>query len=141
EDMDVEPAEGLEAILDDSALKRLKMTSDDIRIKNTDLPERMLLRSEIDQTRKLTDAEIEEATKMISEDLAYFNEQRPTNQFMVAVKRVLKCLGQEFFEVPYIYTYRRDYIAEFDDDFSKPPREILTRADLWHIYDLEYKYR
>ncbi|CAG8566784.1 20142_t:CDS:10, partial [Dentiscutata erythropus] len=141
EDMDVEPAEGLEAILDDSALKRLKMTSDDIRIKNTDLPERMLLRSEIDQGRKLTDAEIEEATKMISEDLAYFNEQRPTNQFMVAVKRVLKCLGQEFFEVPYIYTYRRDYIAEFDDDFSKPPREILTRADLWHIYDLEYKYR
>ncbi|CAG8493096.1 35361_t:CDS:10 [Racocetra persica] len=141
EDMDVEPAEGLEAILDDGALKRLKMTSDDIRIKNTDLPERMLLRPDIDQGRKLTDFEIEEATKMISEDLAYFNEQRPTNQFMVAIKRVLKCLGQEFFEVPYIYTYRRDYIAEFDDDFSRPPQEILTRADLWHIYDLEYKYR
>ncbi|CAG8505344.1 9574_t:CDS:10, partial [Racocetra fulgida] len=124
EDMDVEPTEGLEAILDDSALKRLKMTSDDIRIKNTDLPERMLLRSDIDQGRKLTDFEIEEATKMISEDLAYFNELRPTNQFMVAIKRVLKY-----------------YIAEFDDDFSRPPQEILTRADLWHIYDLEYKYR
>ncbi|CAG8658255.1 2734_t:CDS:10, partial [Acaulospora morrowiae] len=135
-----EPAEGIEALLDPSALKQLRLTDADKTIKVKDLPERMLLRPDIVADRKLTDKEIDEAAKIICDNLVEYDGRRKTQQLFVAIKRVLKCLGQEFLEVPYIYAYRRDYIAEFHSDFSVS-HEIIDRADLWHVYDLEYQYR
>ena len=51
-----------------------------------------------------------------------------------AVKNVLVLFG-EFLEVPFIWTYKKDLIA------SDPETIIFSRADLWHIFDLEHNFR
>ncbi|RHZ87726.1 hypothetical protein Glove_31g32 [Diversispora epigaea] len=137
---ELEFAEGIEAILDPSALKQMRMTEEDKIIKTKDIPERFQLRPDIIAERKLTDEEVEEAARIIFDNFAEYDGRRKSSQLFIAIKRVIKCLGQEFLEVPYIYAYRRDYLAEFHKD-SSVSHEILDRSNLWHIYDLEYRYR
>lgn len=54
------------------------------------------------------------------------NMEKPLH---TAITQVLRFYRRDFLEVPFIYTYRRDY---FDG--------ILTLPDLWRIVDLDQKF-
>ncbi|RHZ87071.1 hypothetical protein Glove_40g65 [Diversispora epigaea] len=140
DDFEMEDSESRETSLDSNFSMRMKMIEEDNAIKTKDLPERMLLRPNIITDRKLTDEEITEATKIISDNFSEYYGCHRSSKLQAAINKVLKCLSQEFLEVPYIYSYRRYYIADFHKDFSIS-REILSRQNLWDIYDWEYEYR
>ena len=60
--------------------------------------------------------------------------------FITAVQQVLHFLCVEYFEVPFIWSHRRDYLV------IRSPGEttytnLLFRDDLWRIYHLAIKYR
>ncbi|CAB4391913.1 unnamed protein product [Rhizophagus irregularis] len=114
------------------------LTRKDKEIKLTDLPERFQLRPDIVVNRKLTKEEINQATDTITKSLADYHGILVSSQLSRSVKNALTLFGQEFVEVPYIWTYKRDLIANYDED---PVTTILSRTDLWHIFDLEYDFR
>ncbi|CAG8446539.1 1713_t:CDS:10 [Diversispora eburnea] len=118
-------SESRETSLDSNFSIRMKMIEEDNAIKTKDLPERMLLRPNIITDRKLTDEEVTEATKIISDNFSEYYGRHRSSKLQAAINKVLKCLSQEFLEVPYIYSYRRYYIADFHKDFSIS-REILN---------------
>jgi transcription elongation factor SPT6 len=88
--------------------------------------------------RKLTKEEINLATETISKSIADYHGILVSSQLSKAVKNTLTFFSQEFIEVPYIWTYKRDSIANYDED---PVTTTLSREDLWHIFDLEYDFR
>ncbi|CAG8546364.1 6881_t:CDS:2 [Funneliformis caledonium] len=114
------------------------LTRKDKEIKTTDLPERFQLRQDIIVNRKLTREEINLATDNVTKSISGYHGIRASSHLYKAVKNVLSCFGQEFVEVPYIWTYKKDLIANYDDD---PISTVLSRADLWYIFDLEYDFR
>ncbi|CAH1761031.1 6375_t:CDS:10 [Entrophospora sp. SA101] len=135
-------SQGIKAILDPNTLKAMMMTDEDNEIREKDLPERIQLRTEIPTDYKLSEAEVRKAAKWISNKLFKFRDHRIINQndLLEAVKNVVRHISQEFYEVPFIFTYKRDEFVQFVD-FNGRPNEILTREDLWIIYDLEYTFR
>jgi transcription elongation factor SPT6 len=44
------------------------------------------------------------------------------------------------FEVPYIYTYKRDYITYFNPEDMRTKLDLLSQDELWRIYSLGQKY-
>src|SRR5256885_11794487 len=73
--------------------------------------------------------EIELATEIITNSFADYRGILTTSELFNAINNILIFFSQEFMEVPYIWTYKRDIIAN------------LSRADLWQIYDLEHEFR
>lgn len=64
--------------------------------------------------------------------------------FTSAVQRVLEFLCVEYFEVPFIWVHRRDYFIHHDPNSLDPAtrsKALLSREDLWRIYNLAVKYR
>jgi len=60
----------------------------------------------------------------------------------MAVTFALRSMFVDEYEVPYIWTHRRDYISHFDiNDTRSPRQELLFLPDLWRIYALGQKYR
>src|SRR2546423_357558 len=73
--------------------------------------------------------EIELATEIITNSFADYRGILTTSELFNAINNILILFSQEFMEVPYIWTYKRDIIAN------------LSQADLWQIYDFEYEFR
>jgi transcription elongation factor SPT6 len=88
--------------------------------------------------RKLSKEEINQATETIAKSIADYRGIHVSSQLSRSVKNALSLFSQEFVEVPYIWTYKRDSIANYDEDLMTT---TLSRADLWHIFDLEYDFR
>ena len=105
------------------------LTQNNEAVKIAGLPERFQLRSDIVADRELTTEEINLATETITKSFANYRGISVTPQLSNAVKNVLTFFSQDFTEVPYIWTYKSDLIAN------------LSRADLWQIFDLEYEFR
>jgi transcription elongation factor SPT6 len=57
-----------------------------------------------------------------------------------SIKFSLRCLFIQEFEVPYIYTYKRDYISYFNPEDMRTRLELLSQEDLWRVYALGQKY-
>ena len=60
---------------------------------------------------------------------------------VMAVTFVLRSLFIEEFEVPYIWTHKRDYLSHFDPNDVRARVELLSSSELWKIYALGQKYR
>lgn len=60
---------------------------------------------------------------------------------VMAVTFTLRYLFVEEFEVPYIWTHKRDYICHFDVNDIRTRSELLNQNELWRIYALGQKYR
>src|SRR2546421_214286 len=73
--------------------------------------------------------EIKLATEIITNSFANYHGILTSSELFKAINNILILFSQEFMEVPYIWTYKRDIIAN------------LSQADLWQIYDLEYEFR
>ncbi|OMJ30041.1 Transcription elongation factor spt-6 [Smittium culicis] len=146
--------EMLEAVFEPSELKEKMMTSRDEEIRTTDVPERMQERggSEDILGRGLTDEEIEEESSFI---IRYLNKNQDNPQysgpsssviehegFVSSVISVLKLMSQDFMEVPFIFTHRKDvFITSGVGDDQHNARVWLTESDLWLIFDLDTQFR
>ncbi|KAF9115075.1 Transcription elongation factor spt6 [Mortierella sp. AM989] len=133
------PEPRLKDVFEPGVLAERMMTDTDEIIRVKDIPERMQLRPGIEADRELTDDDIEEEAYWIT---TLLNENRrgvdqPAFQ-TENVTSVLKFMSKEFMEVPFIETHRRDYFTKVD---GQQLTELLSREDLWYIYDLDLKFR
>lgn len=60
--------------------------------------------------------------------------------FVLAVQQVLHFLCVEYFEVPFIWHHRKDYLITMQSG-SQKTEQLLWRDDLWRVYHLAIKYR
>ncbi|KAI8347945.1 SH2 domain-containing protein [Mortierella sp. GBAus27b] len=129
----------LKDVFEPGVLAERMMTDEDELIRSNDVPERIQLRPGIEADRRLHDDDVEEGTYWITTQL---NENRrgvdqPAFQ-RENVNAVFKLISQELMEVPFIETHRRDYFTRVD---GQQLTELLSREDLWYIYDLDLKFR
>ncbi|KAG0349604.1 Transcription elongation factor spt6 [Podila humilis] len=131
---EIKEAPRLKDVFEPGVLAERMMTDMDEIIRVKDVPERMQLRRGV-QADKLSDFEIDEETLWINEN------RRSVDQSALpasCVTPVLKFMSQEMLEVPFIETHRRDYFTRVDGQILT---QLLSRDDLWYIYDLDLKFR
>ncbi|CED84385.1 Transcription elongation factor SPT6 [Phaffia rhodozyma] len=67
-------------------------------------------------------------------------------KFLTAVEKALGFMFLEHFEVPFVWEHRRDYLVHYATDsqghiIPKGMIELITRPELWKIFELGLKYR
>lgn len=134
------------------------LTEDDDLIRAQDIPERMQLATSslslsanLSLHTQLTEADLGGAAMWVTQRLSprknrdFFSEDGPYSHLkgalVMAVTFALRCLFVEEFEVPYIWTHKRDYIRHFDVQDIRSRQELLSLNELWRIYALGQKYR
>jgi len=150
----------LKDIFEPSEIKERMLTEADEAIRLLDIPERTQLASagltNINSTEPvLDDEELERAAQWVAPRIS----QRCTEsfiqldrdgyspllkpQFYRAVKDVLDFFLSKYFEAPFVFMHRQDYITYHDPkSHDAPSREIrfLTREELWKVHTLALKY-
>lgn len=134
------------------------MTEDDDLIRAQDIPERMqLATSSLSQSSslslhtQLTESDLNGAAMWVTQRFSprknreFFSpegqHQHLKGALVMAVTFALRYLFVEEFEVPYIWTHKRDYICHFDVTDIRTRFELLSLNELWRIYALGQKYR
>ncbi|KAF9319264.1 Transcription elongation factor spt6, partial [Linnemannia elongata] len=119
------------------AEKMLTHADDILRLK--DVPERMQMRPGIKTDRKLTDLEIELEAYWVTTALNDNHRRidRPSFDSM-HIQSVLKFMSQELLEVPFIDLHCKDYFTRVH---GHRLTRLLSREDLWFIYDEDFKFR
>lgn len=134
------------------------LTEDDDVIRAQDIPERMqLATSSLSQSatlslqEPLTENDLDDAASWVITRLSSRKERdffRPDGQFhrylpelVQAISYALQYLFVQEFEVPYIWTHKRDYISYFNPQDLKTRVELLSLEDLWRVYAVGQKYR
>lgn len=142
-------------VFEPSAIKNRKLTDDDDLIRAMDTPERMQLatsslseNSTLSLHMQLTEEDIGGAAMWVSQRLPtktkeeFFTQdgkhQHLNGELVMAVTFVLRQLFVEEYEVPYIWTYKRDYISYIDQSERV---DLLKWEELWVVYSLGQKYR
>ncbi|KAG5652250.1 hypothetical protein H0H81_005645 [Sphagnurus paluster] len=145
-------------VFEPSEIKKRLLTEDDDLIRARDIPERMQLAtsslspsSTLSLHTQLTEQDLGGAAMWVTVRLSQrknreFFTPGGTNQHLkgalvMAVTFALRSLFVEEFEVPYIWTHKRDYIRSFDVSDIRSRQELLNLGDLWRIYTLGQKYR
>ncbi|KAG0213501.1 Transcription elongation factor spt6 [Mortierella sp. NVP41] len=133
------PEPRLKDVFEPGVLAERMMTDMDEIIRVKDVPERMQLRPGITADRQLVEDEIEEEAYWVTTQL---NENRrgvdqPAFQ-TENVSAVLRFMSNELMEVPFIEAHRRDYFTRVN---GAELTSLLSREDLWYIYDLDLKFR
>jgi transcription elongation factor SPT6 len=134
------------------------LTEDDDLIRAQDIPERMQLAnssllqsSTLSLSGSMTEADISEASFWITPRLSLRKSREffrvdgqhwgLQTQLVEAVQNALRFIFIQEFEVPYIWTHKRDYISHFDVNDLRARVELLNLGELWRIYTLGQKYR
>ncbi|OAV88590.1 hypothetical protein PTTG_01510 [Puccinia triticina 1-1 BBBD Race 1] len=154
------PAVQLKDIFEPSELKERMMTEADEAIRLLDIPERTQLASagltNINSTEAvLGPEELERAAEWVAPRIS----QRCTESFIqldrhgfpplmkehfiLAVKEVLDFFLTKYFEVPFVFMRRQDYITYHDPkahDAQSRDIQFLTREELWKAHTLALKY-
>ncbi|KAF5377014.1 hypothetical protein D9757_007713 [Collybiopsis confluens] len=150
-------------VFEPSEIKDHLLTEDDNLIRARDSPERMQLTgsslsdsSSLSMHQALTVEDLNKdgarwvTLRLIPEKSSkqkdFFTPngryQHLQGELVMAVTFVLRALFIDEFEVPYIWTHRRDYISHFDiNDIRSPRIELLSLSELWRVYALGQKYR
>jgi transcription elongation factor SPT6 len=134
------------------------LTEDDDLIRAQDIPERMqLATSSLSQPstlsfhKPLKEDDIFDAAQWVTPRISnrknrdfFFADGQQSHlrvQLITAVAHALRYLFVQEFEVPYIWTHKRDYISHFDPHDVRARIELLNLSELWRIYGLGQKYR
>lgn len=127
-------------------------------IRAQDIPERMqLATSSLSQSstlslhKQLTEADLNGAAMWVTQRISSRKTReffKPEGQFqhlqgalVMAVTFAIRYMFVQEFEVPYIWTHKRDYISHFDVNDIRNRFELLNLSELWRIYSLGQKYR
>ncbi|CBN78798.1 GTB1; RNA binding / hydrolase, acting on ester bonds, also similar to transcription elogantion facto [Ectocarpus siliculosus] len=115
--------------IEPSLLKEKFLTDRDKMIQETDRPERLQLR--MPSRGEASDAERQDEAQWIFHqlDLGFGVDEQMAKS---AIEHVLRFLGVESQEVPFVWHYRRDYLWT-----SPQMNTYLTLDHLWKIYDLD----
>lgn len=129
----------LQDIFDLEDLKANLLTDEDMLIRKTDIPERYQeIRSSITNYGSLSADDQELEKNWISDIIATNKHFEPTydlTEFKACVGNAIKFISQENLEVPFIYAYRRSYIAS-----RLPGGFVLNEDDLWEIVRLDIEF-
>lgn len=110
-----------------SLLEERFLTQTDEVIRDTDIPERLQLR--FPNREPPTQAEIQKEAEWIYNHLFPEYRYSPNASTISKIGNILQFLLVDYFEIPFIATYRREYWLP-----------DLSRKHLWDIYDLDEKY-
>ena len=101
--------------------------------------------------KSLTEKDLDDAAMWVTMRLSskktreFFSPDGPQSHLqqslVLAVTFALRSLFIDEFEVPYIWTHKRDYLCHFDPPDLRSRVELLNSAELWRIYSLGQKYR
>ncbi|KIJ69294.1 hypothetical protein HYDPIDRAFT_172723 [Hydnomerulius pinastri MD-312] len=145
-------------VFEPSEIRARMLTEDDDLIRAQDIPERMQLatsslsqNSTLSLHQNLTEADIDDAATWVTSRLSsrktrdFFSPDGPYHAYrealVMAVSYALRFLFVHEFEVPYIWTHKRDYISYFNPQEMRTRIELISLAELWRIYALGQKYR
>lgn len=136
---DLPPEARLKDVFEPGVLADKMLTPSDDSLRLKDIPERMQMRPGIKTDRKLTDLEIELEVYWVTTALNDNPRRIGRSSFdSVHVQSVLKFMSQELLEVPFIDLHRQDY---FTTVHGHKLTRLLSRDDLWFIYDEDFKFR
>lgn len=139
----------LEEVFEHAELKERMLTEEDNLIRIIDIPERyQKYRNNLNYI-DLNDNELENEKLWIG-DLLYLEKSskiRPDliPQFKEAVGKAVEFISKENYEVPFIWTHRRDFLlyAEQIEDANgtnEIVHRLLDEDDLWRIIKLDIEY-
>ncbi|KAF8447735.1 SH2 domain-containing protein [Boletus edulis BED1] len=145
-------------VFEPSEIRARMLTEDDDLIRAQDIPERMQLATSslspnatLSLHQNLTEADIDDAATWVTSRLSsrktrdFFSPDGPylaySEALVLAVSYALRFLFVHEFEVPYIWTHKRDYISYFNPQEMRARVELISLSELWRIYALGQKYR
>ncbi|PSR77343.1 hypothetical protein PHLCEN_2v7944 [Hermanssonia centrifuga] len=145
-------------VFEPSEIRARMLTEDDDLIRAHDIPERMqLATSSLSQSstlslqNSLSENDLDDAASWVITRLGARKEQdffradgqyhRFLSDLVQAISCALRFLFVQEFEVPYIWTHKRDYISYFNPEDLKIKVELLSLEDLWRVYAVGQKYR
>ena len=145
-------------VFEPSEIRARMLTEDDDLIRAQDIPERMQLATSslspnatLSLHQNLTEADIDDAAAWVTSRLSsrktrdFFSPDGPyvtySEALVLAVSYALRFLFIHEFEVPYIWTHKRDYISHFNPQDMRQRVELISLSELWRIYALGQKYR
>lgn len=145
-------------VFEPSEIRVRMLTEDDDLIRAQDTPERMQLATPSLSLTNVTLAtrykwqedDLDDAAPWVltrlssSKDREFLQSSgryhKHLQDLVEAIKFSLRCLFMLEFEVPCIYTYKRDYITHFDPEDMRTKLDLLGQDELWRIYSLGQKY-
>jgi len=116
----------LQKLFEPAELRAQFIRAEDEAIRRKDVPERLQLRG--DRNRIVHEIERGEEAEWIHDQLRDHDFSMPRTEVVEAIKAVLGFL-EEKYEVPFIWTYRRDHTDPY-----------LTRDHMWQIFRLDEKW-
>lgn len=133
------------------------LTEDDDLIRQADVPERMQLAtsaislsSTMTLNRPLTENDLDDAASWVITRLGPRKERdffRGDGQFhrflpdlVQAITCALRFLFVQQYEVPYVWTHKRDYISYFNPAELNAQVELLSLEELWRVYTIGQKF-
>ena len=128
------------------------LTEDDDLIRAQDTPERMQVATSSLSLTNITlatryewqEEDLDDAAPHSSKDREFLQSSGRHHKYLQdlveAIKSSIRCLFMLEFEVPYIYTYKRDYITYFNPGDMRTKLDLLNQDELWRIYSLGQKY-
>ncbi|KAI0670362.1 transcription elongation factor Spt6 [Trametes maxima] len=145
-------------VFEPSEIRARLLTEDDDLIRAQDIPERMQLATSslspsatLSLYKSLTEDDLDDAASWVITRLSSRKERdffrgdglyhHLLSDLVQAITCALRYLFVSEFEVPYIWTHKRDYISFFDPNNPRAPVELLSLDDLWRLYAVGQKYR
>ncbi|KAI0780912.1 transcription elongation factor Spt6 [Trametes elegans] len=158
EEEQAKPEMKYQDVFEPSEIRARLLTEDDDLIRAQDIPERMQLAtsslstsSTLSLHKPLTESDLDDAASWVITRLSSRKERdffRGDGQYhhllsdlVQAITCALRYLFVQEFEVPYIWTHKRDYISFFDPKHPRAPVELLSLDDLWRLYAMGQKFR
>ncbi|KAF9454548.1 transcription elongation factor SPT6 [Macrolepiota fuliginosa MF-IS2] len=145
-------------VFEPSEIRKRMLTDDDDLIRVQDIPERMQLavsslsgNTILSTHTAMTEVDLDGAAMWVTQRIStrknreYFSAdgqfQHLKGALVMAVTFALRYLFVEEFEVPHIWSHKRDYLCHFDISDIRTRKELLSLTELWRIYALGQKYR
>ncbi|KAI0831325.1 transcription elongation factor Spt6 [Trametes gibbosa] len=145
-------------VFEPSEIRARMLTEDDDLIRAQDIPERLQLATSslspsatLSIHKALGENDLDDAASWVITRLSGRKEReffRGDGQYhhllsdlVQAITCALRYLFVSEFEVPYVWTHKRDYISYFDPSNPRAPVELLSLDDLWRLYVVGQKYR
>jgi transcription elongation factor SPT6 len=139
----------LKDVFEPGQLAEKLLTDQDMRIRATDIPERLqlarknLAHLELDPEEQ--EARFKEETTWIANRILPRKSFNPevTEVFYQSISSVIRFFNQDNVEVPFIFERRRDYIIDGEQANKNDgvDAKLLNQSDLWEVFDLDLRFQ
>ncbi|KAI0726619.1 transcription elongation factor Spt6 [Fomitopsis betulina] len=144
-------------VFEPSEIRARMLTEDDDLIRQADVPERMQLAtsalslsSTMTLNKPLSENDLDDAASWVITRLGprkecdFFRGDGQFHRFLPDLVQAITCalrfLFVQQYEVPYVWTHKRDYISYFNPAELNAQVELLSLEELWRVYAIGQKY-